>query len=74
MCATRAQRVPTRGVWGHAPPEKIWIFRPSKNVSDGIFGVKEQELPHACLALKTYTRKIVRRGTIIRSRRDQSRE
>ena len=37
-------------------------------VSDAIFGVKEQELLHACLALKTYihTRKIVRRGTIIR--------
>ena len=36
----------------HAPQK---IFRPSEIVSDAIFGVKEQELLHACLALKTYT-------------------
>ena len=37
------------------PPENFWIFRPSEIISDAIFGVKEQELLHACLALKTYT-------------------
>ena len=38
-----------------AGPEIFWIFRPSEIVSDAIFRVKEQELLHACLALKTYT-------------------
>ena len=56
MRATCAQlRAPTRGVWGHAPPVFFWIFRPSEIVSAAIFRVKEQELLHACLALKTYT-------------------
>ena len=28
--------VPSRGVWGHAPPGKFWISRPSEIVSDAI--------------------------------------
>ena len=27
---------PPRGVWGHAPPGKFWISRPSEIVSDAI--------------------------------------
>ena len=46
---------PLGGSGGMPPPENAWIFRPSEIVSDAIFRVKEQELLHACFALKTYT-------------------
>ena len=55
MLNVTIKRAPTRGVWGLDPLNFFGIFRPSEIVSDAIFGVKEEELLHACLALKTYT-------------------
>ena len=35
MCKN-ARSALARGVGGHAPPGKFWIFRPSKIVSDAV--------------------------------------
>ena len=36
LAGTGCAIVPPRGVWGHAPPGKFWIARPSEIVTDAI--------------------------------------